>query len=316
MTTSPILEAIDLRKRFGTRSALDGVSLTLRPGEIVGLLGPNGAGKTTTLAILAALLRPDGGRVLVHGTPARGARVIALVPQSLALYPTLGVRQNLWHFARMQGLSRTEARDACRRTLADVDLGERADDPVHALSGGMQRRLNLACAVVHRPAILLLDEPTVGVDLESREHLLRLVRRLRDQGTAIIYSTHYMEEAERICDRILLIDRGVLVADGTVEELILLAGRRTSMELTYRGSLPDGWSRPLTGVRALAASRAAGEVHGKALLELAAHGQITEVLAQVQAAGARVVDFNLRSANLADAFIALTGRALGDGPHG
>jgi ABC-2 type transport system ATP-binding protein len=168
---------------------------------------------------------------------------------------------------------------------------------------------------VHRPAILLLDEPTVGVDLESREHLLRLVRRLRDQGTGVIYSTHYMEEAERICDRVLLIDRGTLVANGTVEELIVLAGQRTSMELTYRGRLPDGWNRPLAGVRALASSAAAGEVHGKALLELAAHGQITEVLAQVQAAGARVVDFNLRSANLADAFIALTGRVLGDGPH-
>ncbi|HEY2387032.1 MAG TPA: ABC transporter ATP-binding protein [Candidatus Binatia bacterium] len=311
---APLLEAIDVRKRFGTRTALDGVSLRLWPGEVVGLLGPNGAGKTTTLAILATLLRPDGGRVLVNGASARGSS-IALVPQSLALYPTLTVQQNLWHFARMQGLARAEARDACRRTVADVGLDERADDPVHALSGGMQRRLNLACAVVHRPEILLLDEPTVGVDLESREHLLRLVRRLRDQGTGIVYSTHYMEEAERICDRVLLIDRGILVASGTVEELIVLAGQRTSMELTYRGRLPDGWNRPLAGVRAVASSAAAGEVHGKALLELAAHGQITEVLAQVHAAGARVVDFNLRSANLADAFIALTGRALGDGPH-
>ncbi len=317
MTAPVLLEAVDLRKRYGTRVALDGVSLTVRAGEVVGLLGPNGAGKTTTLAILSTVLRPDSGRVVMgrvasDGGPRRAS--IGLVPQTLALYPTLSVWQNLWHFARMQGLARGPSRTACARVLDDIGLTARAGEAVRALSGGMQRRLNLAVAVVHRPAVLLLDEPTVGVDLESREHLLRLVRRLRDHGTGVVYSTHYMEEAERICDRVLLIDRGKLVADGTVEELIVLAGRRTSMELTYRGHLPDDWNRPLAGVRALPSGAAGDATHGKALLELSAHGQITDVLAQAQAAGVRVVDFNLRSANLADAFVALTGRALADAP--
>jgi ABC-2 type transport system ATP-binding protein len=304
----PVLQAVDVGKRYGSRVALDGVSLGVRAGEIVGLLGPNGAGKTTTLSILATIVRPDRGRVLVHGRPpsTRALRSqLGLVPQSLALYPTLTAAQNLWHFGRMQGLSRDDARAACAAVLDDVGLRDRADDAMQTLSGGMQRRLNLACGVVHRPAVVLLDEPTVGVDLASREHILDLVRRFRDAGAAVIYSTHYMEEAERLCDRVLLIDRGTLVADGTVEELVLRAGGRTRMQLTYRGTLPDAWP---AGVVA----QAAGD--GLIGLELASHTLAGEVLHCVRAAGAHVIDFTLRSPNLADAFIALTGRSLGDAP--
>ena len=227
-----ILEALDVHKRYGAQPALNGVSLAVRAGEVVGLLGPNGAGKTTMLAILATIMRPDAGTV--RFTDAKGdthapGRGVGLVPQHLALYPTLTVAQNVWHFARMQGLGRRDARAACARVLIETGLTERSYHRAATLSGGMQRRLNLACGIVHRPAVLLLDEPTVGVDLESREELLARIRELRDAGAAIVYSTHYMEEAERLCDRVVLLDHGRVVAAGTVPELIARVRARTRM---------------------------------------------------------------------------------------
>jgi ABC-2 type transport system ATP-binding protein len=308
----PILEAIEISKSYGARLALDNLSVAVRPGEVAGLLGPNGAGKTTTLSILSTLMRPDRGRVLIAGKlPAsdpRGlGRMLGLVPQSLALYPSLSAAQNVWHFARMQGLSRVEAQAACESALDEVGLVERAGDPMHSFSGGMKRRLNLACGIVHRPAVLMLDEPTVGVDLQSREKILTLVRRLADAGAAVIYSTHYMEEAERICDRVMLIDGGRLIADGTVEHLVARGGGHQRLELTYRGQLADGWNRGLDGVRELPHG---GE--GQLALELTALAQVPEVLARVRAANISVVDFSVHSPNLADAFIALTGHNLRD----
>lgn len=314
----PLLAAVGVRKRYGTRHALAGVDVAVRAGEIVGLLGPNGAGKTTLLSILATILAPDAGQVLLAGQPARAMRAdrpaIGLVPQSLALYPRLTVSQNVWHFARMQGLSRRDARVACALVLAEVGLLERAHDAADALSGGMKRRLNLACGIVHRPRVLLLDEPTVGVDLESREQLLAQVRRARAAGAAVVYSTHYMEEAERICDRVCLIDRGRVVAEGTVEDLIVRAGGRTRVDLTYRGSLPDGWEHEMygRGIRLLSA----GAGNGRVSLELPSHAEIGRVLDRVRDAGARVLDFSLHTTNLADAFVALTGRSLQEPAHG
>jgi ABC-2 type transport system ATP-binding protein len=306
------LAAVDVRKRYGARPALAGVSFRVHAGEVVGLLGPNGAGKTTLLSILATILVPDAGTVTIDGRPAVAAvangGAIGLVPQGLALYPGLSVQQNLWHFARMQGLSRAAARPACARALVQIGLAERAADAVATLSGGMQRRVNLACGVVHEPDILLLDEPTVGVDHESRERLLGEIRRLRAAGTAIVYSTHSMEEAERLCDRVCLIDRGRLVAEGTVEELILRAGGRTRVDLTSRGTLPADWTHPMSasGIRLL--PRGLG--NGRVSLELPSHAEIERLLDRVRDAGARVLDFSLHTANLADAFVALTGRSL------
>jgi len=251
--------------------------------------------------------------VLIDGKPPKSdprvlGRMLGLVPQSLALYPTLSARQNVWHFARMQGLARVAAREACARVLDEVGLTERADDPAHSFSGGMKRRLNLACGIVHRPAVLMLDEPTVGVDPQSREQILTLVRRNAEAGAAVIYSTHYMEEAERICDRVLLIDRGKLVADGTVEQLVALGGGRPRLELTYRGSLPERWIDYLTDVHEIA--QAPGE--GQLALEMNSLAQVPQVLHQLRAANINVLDFTIHSPNLADAFIALTGRSLRD----
>jgi ABC-2 type transport system ATP-binding protein len=310
---APILEAIEISKSYDARLALDNVSLAVKPGEIAGLLGPNGAGKTTTLSILSTLMRPDRGRVLIDGKPPssdprRLGRMLGLVPQSLALYPSLSAAQNVWHFARMQGLSSADATAACARVLEEVGLNERAGDPMHSFSGGMKRRLNLACGIVHRPAALMLDEPTVGVDLQSREQILTLVRHCADAGAAVIYSTHYMEEAERICDRVLLIDRGRLIADGTVEQLVALGGGRPRLELTYRGQLPDRWSEHLAGVHEIV--QAGGEA--RLGLEMKSLAQVPEILEQLRAANVNVLDFSVHSPNLADAFISLTGRSLRD----
>ena len=313
LADAPILEAIEISKSYGTRLALDNVSLAVRPGEIAGLLGPNGAGKTTTLSILATLLRPDSGRVLINGkapkTDRRGlGRMLGLVPQSLALYPTLSAAQNVWHFARMQGLSRDDAKESCERVLDEVGLSDRADDPMHGFSGGMKRLLNLACGIVHRPPVLLLDEPTVGVDLQSREQILARIKRYADGGAAIIYSTHYMEEAERICDRVLLIDRGKLVAEGDLGKVISLGGGRPRIELTYRGQLPGGRFGRLAGVREIGAAG----IEGKATLEMNSLAQVAEVLHGLRTLDVNVIDFNLHSPNLSDAFIALTGHTLRD----
>ena len=233
--------------------------------------------------------------------------MLGLVPQSLALYPSLSATQNILHFARMLGLSRGQAREACARVLEEVLLTERAHEPVYAFSGGMKRRLNLASGIVHSPAVLLLDEPSVGVDLQSREQILALVRRYADAGAAVIYSTHYMEEAERICDRVLLIDRGRLIADDAVETVISLSGGRPRMELNYRGNLPEEWSRMPAGVRV---EPAGGE--GRLALEMASLSQVAEVIQRLGALDVNVIDYTLHSPNLSDAFIALTGRDLRD----
>jgi linearmycin/streptolysin S transport system ATP-binding protein len=313
LANAPLLEAIEISKSYGARLALDRVSLAVRPGEIAALLGPNGAGKTTTLSILATLLKPDSGHVLISGMPRKSdpsglGRMLGLVPQSLALYPTLSAAQNVWHFARMQGLTRNDAKDYCRRALEEVGLGDRASDPMHAFSGGMKRLLNLACGIVHRPSVLLLDEPTVGVDLQSRELLLARIRHYADEGAGVIYSTHYMEEAERICDRVLLIDRGKLIAEGDLEKVISLGGSRPRIELTYRGQLPDGRFGSLAGVREIGTT----VNEGKAILEMNSFTQVAEVLDGLRTLDVNVVDFNLHSPNLSDAFIALTGHTLRD----
>jgi ABC-2 type transport system ATP-binding protein len=307
--TGPALTAIDLAKTYGGRRALAGVHFAIWPGEVVGLLGPNGAGKTTTLSILSGVVVPDSGRVVIGGAPyddSPSRRRLGLVPQSLALYPTLTPAQNVAYFARMHGLSRREGTAATTQALAAVGLSDRAHDPTHALSGGMQRRVNLACGIVHRPDVLLLDEPTVGVDLESREQILRSVRDLRDAGAAVLYSTHYMEEAERLCDRVLLIDDGMLLADGTVEDLIARAASRPHMALTCRERLPETVYSGIPGIREVAAARGEGQV----TLEMETLAQAGVVLERVRSSGITVLDVTLRGPNLADAFLAITGHSL------
>jgi ABC-2 type transport system ATP-binding protein len=226
----PALEVSALRKAFAGVPAVDGVSFRVEAGTIVGLLGPNGAGKTTTVSIVCGLLPPDAGEVRLAGAPLAGDADpakgrLGLVPQELALYEELSADDNLRYFGSLQGLD--GARLACR--LDDVlrlaGLLERRRDRVKVYSGGMKRRLNLAAGLLHDPEVLLLDEPTAGVDPQSRNAIFACLEALRDAGKAILYTTHYMEEAERLCDRVVIVDHGRVVAEGTSAELGALLPR-------------------------------------------------------------------------------------------
>ena len=230
------LTAVNLSKSFGSIDAVSGVSFTIAPREIFGLLGPNGAGKTTTIRMLATLLGLDEGDVRIGGHSVRREsgsvrKIIGLCPQELALYPELSARDNLVFFGRMAGLNGREAKHAAAENLNLVGLQDRAGDPVSKFSGGMKRRVNIAIALMSRPKLLFLDEPTVGIDPQSRNHIFDTVLRLRDEGMTVLYTTHYMEEADRLCDRIGIMDGGRVIALGTPDELKSRIGRPDEVTL-------------------------------------------------------------------------------------
>jgi len=302
----------DVVKTYRARRALDGVSFEVRPGEIVALLGPNGAGKSTTLSILATLLAQTSGHVEVagHALPAgsrRARRALGLVPQRVAVYPTLTARENLAYFAPLQGLDRRAARTAITRALALVGLESRADDPVAEYSGGMARRLNLACGILHGPRVVLLDEPTVGVDPQARERIYELERSLAAGGAAILHSTHLMEEAQRLCDRVILLDGGRVIASGTPAELVARLGLRPLLTLHTERPLPSGW--PGGVVRA----RATSVTPEKVVLELDEVGIVPALLDRARVDGGEILDVVLHRPDLADVFFHLTGHQLRDG---
>ena len=225
-----MLAVRDLRKTYGTLVAVDGVSFAVEPGQLVGLLGPHGAGKSTTVSMIAGLVTPEAGAVTVGGEPLSGdtdprKRLIGLVPQDLALYEELTAAANLRLFGALYGLSGRALEDAIGSALLLVGLAERAGDRVRTFSGGMKRRLNLAAGLLHDPQILLLDEPTVGVDPQSRNAIFDNLELLKSRGKALLYTTHYMEEAERMADRIVVMDHGRVLADDTLAGLRERAGR-------------------------------------------------------------------------------------------
>jgi ABC-2 type transport system ATP-binding protein len=225
-----VLAVRDLRKTYGRIVAVDGASFSVEPGQLVGLLGPNGAGKSSTVAMIAGLITPDGGEIAIAGQPLRGdtdphKRLIGLVPQDLALYEELTAAANLRLFGALYGLRGHPLEDAIGSSLLLVGLAERAGDRVRTFSGGMKRRLNLAAGLLHDPQILLLDEPTVGVDPQSRNAIFDNLEFLKSRGKALLYTTHYMEEAERLADRIVVMDHGRVLADDTLAGLRERAGR-------------------------------------------------------------------------------------------
>jgi ABC-2 type transport system ATP-binding protein len=223
-----MLRIRNIHKSYGRVKAVDGLSLTVEGGEVVGLLGPNGAGKSTTISIAVGLVLPDSGEVVVggRGSPSEPAvrAMMGLAPQAVALYEDLTAGENLECFGRLHGLDRAARRSAAASALDRVGLTDRARDRVKTYSGGMKRRLNLATALLHNPKLVLLDEPTAGVDPQSRSSIIDLVRSLRDEGRAVIYTTHYMEEAQRVCDRVEIVDHGRVIAAGSPDDLIGLHG--------------------------------------------------------------------------------------------
>src|SRR5262252_3718951 len=230
----------DLRRSFGDVEAVRGISLHIEEGETVGLLGPNGAGKTATLSMLATLLAPSSGDARIFGASLRRdvwavRRLVGLAPQEISLYPELTGDENLRFLGRLYGLGGTLLRERADEVLELVGLVPRRDDRVATYSGGMKRRLNLACSLLHAPRFLLLDEPTVGVDPQSRDRIFDAIRELARRGKTILYTTHYMEEAERLCDRITIMDEGRMVACGTLAELLQILGMGEIIELRGLG---------------------------------------------------------------------------------
>ncbi len=309
-----VLTVEGLVKRFGPVLAVDDVSFRIAPGETVGLLGPNGAGKTTTISMVAGLLTPDAGTVTVAGvpvgrSPVEAKRHLGLVPQDLAIYPDLSARANLHYFGRLQGLSGRALQERTGQVLELIGLADRAKEPSKKFSGGMKRRLNIGIGLLHRPTLLILDEPTVGVDPQSRNSILESIEALSTEGMAVLYTTHYMEEAERLCDRIAIVDDGRVQAEGTRDELIQLTGGVDTIRLTGSGDLD-------AGARAVEALPAVERVvRERSTLVLTVHDApraIAPIVNAASAAGLSLSDVEISRPDLESVFLHLTGRALRD----
>jgi ABC-2 type transport system ATP-binding protein len=314
METEPVLSCSDLRKRFKERLAVDGVGFQVGPGETYGLLGPNGAGKTTTISMICGLLRRDGGEVTVAGVsldrdPEKVKAAIGYVPQDVALYLDLSGLENLRFWGRLYGLGGRDLAERVEATLEVVGLTERAGDKVADYSGGMQRRLNIAAGLLHRPRLLVLDEPTVGVDPQSRNAILANVEALGGQGIAVLYTTHYMEEAERLCDRVGIIDQGRLIAEGTRRELVARVGERDRIELAATGDLAALAAAAATLDGVDEAGVVAGGVH---LVAKDGRRLLPPLLEAAERAGAEVTSVELAEPDLEAVFLHLTGKALRD----
>lgn len=305
----------NLRKRYGDVQAVDGVSFTVADGEIYGLLGPNGAGKTTTLSMISGLLRPDEGRVLFDGVdvavdPIRVKRQLGVVPQEPALYEDLSARENLRFWAGLYDLSGAELDAAVERTLEHLGLEGRAKDAVKTYSGGMKRRLNLGLGLVHGPRAVLLDEPTVGIDPQARNKLLEVVQSVAASGTTVLYTTHYLEEAERLCDRIGIMDHGKILAEGTLDELKHQAGEEDLVTLTGTFTAAEVRGR----LEAVPQARLLSAEDGKAVLSASGEGRgSVDLLARVFDADLSVESISIQPPSLNSLFLNLTGRELRDG---
>ena len=309
-----VLDCRGLVKRFGARTAVDDVSFSIGRGETFGLLGPNGAGKTTTISMACGLLRPDAGEVQVaghrmHAGAVEAKAAIGLVPQDIALYPDLTARENLRFFGRLQRLSGKALDDRVDQVLDVVGLADRADDNIDTYSGGMQRRTNIAVGLLHGPQLLVLDEPTVGVDPQSRNAILESVEQLGRSGLSVLYTTHYMEEAERLCDRIAIIDAGRIVAEGTRRQLVDRLGQGDRIAVTGDGPLDAlaAACRSLPGVTAVESID-----RGVAVTATNGAAVLAEVVATAHRVGVGIHGIDVVEPDLEDVFLRLTGKGLRD----
>lgn len=306
-----LLQADDLSKRFGDIRAVDQVSFEVREGEIYGMLGPNGAGKTTTISLVCGLLKPDGGNVVVNGSnfwsdPQAARKIMGVVPQDLAIYEELSGRENLEFWGRIAGLTLRDARTRAGELLEALSLVDRGKDALKKYSGGMKRRINLGCALMHRPRLLLLDEPTVGIDPQARANILAFIRNLLDDGVAVLYTTHYLEEAETLCHRIGIIDHGRLLAEGTLAELQQRMGdaQLFVIEGVLTEAEPDTW--PGFAERFRVIQKTDRQLTVTAL----GRRDPADCLKELLALPVRVENVTLKRPSLNDTFLQLTGREL------
>jgi ABC-2 type transport system ATP-binding protein len=308
-----VLVVSELHKKYGAFVAVDSVSFRIAPGEVYGLLGPNGAGKSSTIKVLSCLAKPDGGSVRIDGLDivqqqARVKCLIGIVPQDIALYDDFSARENLTFFGRLYGMSTADLKKRADELLEAVGLLERGNDKVGGFSGGMKRRINIAAGLMHRPKIVYLDEPTVGIDPQSRRLILDLVKMLNAQGLTVLFTTHYMEEAEELCHRIGIIDFGKIIAEGTIPELRAEAGEVSPIDIQLR-DIPT--SQQLEGLKPLVESLS---TDGNQLTLLCKDSKtaLPAILQSLAQNGARVHHLEMDEPDLETVFLKLTGRRLRD----
>ncbi|MEX2162315.1 MAG: ATP-binding cassette domain-containing protein [Anaerolineales bacterium] len=312
-----ILSAQDLHKDFDKVQAVQGVSFDIQQGEIFSLLGPNGAGKTTTLSMLSCLLTPTKGDALIDGHSVRKQadkvkQVIGVVPQEIALYPDLTARENLTFWGRMYGMGGVELKGRIDAVLEIVGLSDRAKEKVETYSGGMKRRINIAVGLLHQPKILFMDEPTVGIDPQSRRRILDTVLDLNQKGLTVLYTTHYMEEAAELSQRIGIIDHGKLIALGTQAELTRMVGQFDTLHIGVDGDKIDKEQILKVVEKTKGVHRASFENGSMIVQAEDANAVLGDIVAHMNQAGARVLGLRMEEPNLEAVFLHLTGRALRD----
>lgn len=314
MNDQPAIEVLDLYKAFGETQAVQGVSFNVQQGEIFSLLGPNGAGKTTTISMLCCLLRPNSGDARVMGCsilsdPMGVKSVLGMVPQDLALYEDLTARENLTFWGKMYGLRGSALRARVKDVLEVIGLSERANQRVGKYSGGMKRRVNIGVALLHKPRVIYMDEPTVGIDPQSRRNILDSVVALKNQGMTVLYTTHYMEEAQELSDHIGIMDHGKLIACGAQDELVKLVGQRTRIDLTLSANA-EGVMKAWQAVEGV--ERVSMEEEQISVLVDDSNLVLPRLFEAATQLAARITSVDIREPNLEAVFLHLTGRALRD----
>ncbi len=310
-----LVDVQNLRKRFGKLIAVNDISFDITAGEAFGLLGPNGAGKTTTVSMMCGLIPPDRGDIVIDGHSIRTSgmavrRTIGVVPQDVALYPTLTARENLTFFARLQDIPPAQLTTCVNRVLDIVQLKDRANDRIETYSGGMKRRINIAVGLLNNPKLLLLDEPTVGVDPQSRNSILETLRELNRQGMTLLYTSHYMEEVEFLCTRIAIIDHGNVIADGTQKELRLQAGNKDIITVQLAHEATPALRTAVAAVPGVDSV----ELQGSALRIATDQGRalLARIVSVLDDAGQHIATIAVKEPNLEDLFLQLTGTSLRD----
>lgn len=312
----PIITTQALTKHYGSKPVVRDLALKVPRGSIYGFLGPNGAGKSTTMNVITSLCDFGKGSVMVDGMDIvkdkeKARRVIGMVPQEIALYPFLNAEENVKFFASLYGLKGKELNSAAREALEFVGLSDRAKMKPKKMSGGMKRRLNIACGIAHHPKLIIMDEPTVGVDAQSREHILGSIKTLRERGATVIYTSHYMNEVEDICDRIAIIDHGRFVACGTEQELISTVSDSKVLKISTEIRSDYPVNELIAELSGLPDVRKARIDENEIILEInASRKDFTLFIEHIQKHGLPICGITSESMNLEDVFIALTGREL------
>lgn len=309
-----LIEIKNVCKSYGSLKAVNDVSFTVNEGEIFGLLGPNGAGKSTLISILCTLLSANSGEVLINNNSLRKnvteiKKLLGLVPQEIALYPSLTAKENLMFWGRMYGIGGKLLKERVDEALEIAGLKDRAKEVIQSYSGGMKRRINIACALLHHPKIVIMDEPTVGIDPQSRNHILETVKKLNNEGMTVIYTSHYMEEVELLCSRIAIMDNGKIIAMGTREELQKLIGSDDIINI----SILDIKAVTLEALRKIEGVKNLSLADGKvSVTALSADKVLTKIISTLDEHKCKIQMLDIKQPNLESVFLHLTGRALRD----